>query len=755
MEAPAAAGELPLPLLPDTNDPELDMFQYTPLPQRSCTRLLKILPGSTDQLECSLRTIDLGWVEDNVGGKGQSPPYNALSYTWGSPATAQDLGAERGFPILCNGKTLLVTSNLYDALLHLRKSQYTEPPASVWADRVTGAMAAAELFPDSAPDTQKRIWPTGLWKKQQFLWIDAICIDQANQTEKTEQVMLMGDIYTTAVSVLVWLGKSDAATEKALDVISHLASVPRECYGRLRSHHISDPESYPELGIPWIPREYWEAFAALMQRRWFDRAWVVQEVALSRYLAVLCGPHEISWANLVKSSNFVMESQWYYPLNDFPLAQKGPGGVHSMTRYSFGAAAMLLSNIRDDLYHGQGRFLGLDLAPSLEALMLLARPKDAGDPRDKVYALLGIVHNSSPATNLRQHKRIMTPDYTTSIRDVYLEATLLILKGTGDLRILASVEDASCRKVGGLPSWVADWSALNWPPPLIPGVRGSGHELKWCASGASVKSVLRWTDPSTRHGANGCLLTFEAAHFDTITGYADTHENLVSSHMWITFLIMAIKSGPRYPTGEGLTEALWRTLVTDTFNDQHPAPVEVALRFRDFFLMQLQITVWAAEKARNTKDPKVNDFIRLLMATRAALRDLAQMDPSGVLSDLDQMDARLTILQKQRILRGPYPKDFNDILDGYFEYLHGGWDQVYGGRRLFRTSKKYLGLGAQSLRVGDTIWITPNARVPLLLRNMPCGHFQFVSEAYVHGIMHGEAVESSAESMKFEQVVVE
>lgn len=39
-----------------------------------------------------------------------------------------------------------------------------------------------------------------------FIWIDAICIDQSDSTEKATQVPLMSEIYRQALQVNVWLG---------------------------------------------------------------------------------------------------------------------------------------------------------------------------------------------------------------------------------------------------------------------------------------------------------------------------------------------------------------------------------------------------------------------------------------------------------------------------------------------------------------------------------------------------------------------
>ncbi|OAL43075.1 heterokaryon incompatibility, partial [Pyrenochaeta sp. DS3sAY3a] len=85
------------------------------------------------------------------------PSYSCLSYMWGDP--------EEQHAILINGKTFKVRRNLWDFL----------------------RVAQTKLF-------------------NNFLWIDALCIDQQNTQERNHQVQQMGNIYSRAKTVLLWLG---------------------------------------------------------------------------------------------------------------------------------------------------------------------------------------------------------------------------------------------------------------------------------------------------------------------------------------------------------------------------------------------------------------------------------------------------------------------------------------------------------------------------------------------------------------------
>jgi hypothetical protein len=90
------------------------------------------------------------------------PPqtYKALSYTWGDSADT--------VPIILNDRTVYITRNLKEALQCLRNLQIAVP-----------------------------------------VWVDAVCINQADDAERTTQVQLMRQIYQTADEVIVYLGHAE------------------------------------------------------------------------------------------------------------------------------------------------------------------------------------------------------------------------------------------------------------------------------------------------------------------------------------------------------------------------------------------------------------------------------------------------------------------------------------------------------------------------------------------------------------------
>lgn len=76
-----------------------------------------------------------------------------------------------------------------------------------------------------------------------------------------------------------------------------------------------------------------------------------------------------------------------------------------------------------------------------------------------------------------------------------------------------------------------------------------------------------------------------------------------------------------------------------------------------------------------------------------------------------------------------------------FSCLEKEIEAANDARTLFRTRKGYLGIGAQSLRPSDEVWVLAGASVPFILRRGEDEFYELVGEVYLHGVMHGEALE--------------
>ena len=256
-------------------------YQYHPLPSTRAVRLLVLYPTADDKISCSLKCFE----------PSNAPPYHALSYTWGYPLNLyhadktwkslrgldilQDgadcasqslipdqysLSSEqtisnnpRRFPVSCDGRTMLVTPNLRDALHML-----------------------------TTADVMKRGFPNS-----KYIWIDAICIDQDNIFERNAQVAMMADIFGAAQSVIVWLGAEDEYTEDAFNVISRVSSLPRSSWESIKYTDFFDEQWSEKAGIGSLTLLNWLGFLAFINRSWFRRAWgkmPILEFSLSLFL---------------------------------------------------------------------------------------------------------------------------------------------------------------------------------------------------------------------------------------------------------------------------------------------------------------------------------------------------------------------------------------------------------------------------------------------------------------------------------------
>ncbi|MCJ1241210.1 hypothetical protein MMC14_009214 [Varicellaria rhodocarpa] len=133
------------------------------------------------------------------------------------------------------------------------------------------------------------------------LWVDAICINQKNITERTTQVRRMTDIYSTVDSTGVWLGEATKDSAIVLNVMRRLSFFVM--MRLLRMVYSNDPrvpdDGYFLADVPGLKEVadkffhkrlsrydkehvFWPALSDFLRRPWFRRHWVIQEVALSK-----------------------------------------------------------------------------------------------------------------------------------------------------------------------------------------------------------------------------------------------------------------------------------------------------------------------------------------------------------------------------------------------------------------------------------------------------------------------------------------
>ena len=166
--------EEPLAALTVEDASSLAVYEYQPLPKdETAFRSLRLEPGHFDQdVIIELTTILIAGIEPDAS------PYEALSYTWGSPKDPKRIYIQNGLEL----STLSVTRNCEEALRYLRRE-------------------------DGSVD----------------LWVDAVCINQQDQEERAQQVSIMRSIYSKGSKVIVWLGPASGDSKVALEWIDSIA----------------------------------------------------------------------------------------------------------------------------------------------------------------------------------------------------------------------------------------------------------------------------------------------------------------------------------------------------------------------------------------------------------------------------------------------------------------------------------------------------------------------------------------------------
>ena len=97
------------------------------------------------------------------------------------------------------------------------------------------------------------------------LWVDALCINQADYEEREHLVRKMQNIYGNAWTVMAWLGKEEIESEKAINLIEALSSAGGEGRGQELERKLTETPNYLGSGC-WlalhklIQRPYWTLF---------------------------------------------------------------------------------------------------------------------------------------------------------------------------------------------------------------------------------------------------------------------------------------------------------------------------------------------------------------------------------------------------------------------------------------------------------------------------------------------------------------
>src|ERR1700761_7939714 len=210
---------------------------------------------------------------------------------------------------------------------------------------------------------------------------------------------MMGEIYSAAERVIVWVGKADKHSSIALPILEHLwddvvdgAALVAKFPTYLT---FNDSKFYEDINRPALTTPQWEAIAQFFTRRWFKRLWVIQETVLAKNTCLLCGEQVWTWDNILVFGLFLYKSAWWPSVRKIhakgsPVVSLGYETLVRIQRLDYcrregpnrpGLLKML--NTWTDINGEQSK-----LCAFLTYILDQTRPMSASDPKDKIYAIL-------------------------------------------------------------------------------------------------------------------------------------------------------------------------------------------------------------------------------------------------------------------------------------------------------------------------------------------------------------------------------
>ena len=593
-------------------------------------RILYLLPGQwNEEVQVVLRVVCLS----------SNPEYEALSYTWGSALERHTINVN-------SGNKLPVTDNLFRALRNLRGTSETRP-----------------------------------------LWVDAICINQADFQERRRQVKIMGSIYQAAACVDVWLGECSTALARRFGPISTVLNAPVLVMGQ-------GTIQKEALSIKWAMNN--------TKPPWHRRAWTIQEFILAKQAFLCTGTRRI----LVQADKLDATSTRRMPTNV----------TRSFNRGLEVALRIYLTLPQPDAQRDISS-LGHQELSILSAPQVLGEAEST-DKRDMVYCLLGLI-NSDEA-------ELIDIDYTMPCSEVFAQATYASIKTSSSFQILEYAR-LFASHMPGLPTWSVNFASLpyrNMDDILDNQVPHSYVSRKYdrfispllrSDSGYSKRvAELEFDSPGTELDPSNNFLTISGIRCDEIA------ETTV-----LTFGNMRAFSTERVvpPTWSELRGVVRKAV--DLLNDAFHAGDGVESDYLYSIKLFRDLAAITSIDIRQIESGRVKDRFKWAnVVSSFHITDSLEEAPDEVYRSLNAW---------MRALR---PQSRNDLQKGCANVDSMWWYaiQVAGKAVLFATKAGLIGFGPGSVGKGDILVLVRNSWPFMVLR--PVGErFQFRGFVYIHGFM--------------------
>ena len=666
---------------------------------------------SLDRTRKEIRLLEIVSVDPDVTLKlhvaslVNEPVFSALSYVWGYPPVWVDIRAD--------GAAISVTQNFVDAVRDVHR---------FWTSKGL-----------DRPLESRR------------LWADAVCINQEDVTEKNFQVPLMKEIYSGAEQVLSWLGKSgepsDGAFEALQLIYDELALLHEDS-----SDDLKWLERHPGLchGYAGDRKGPWESIDSLMHISYWNRVWIFQEVYLARSLLLISG------SKALDSESLQIVQQWY---ESAILGRKSPPEHVSANTWAFVKyrsslfeSILAIEKARDmisDLQRRQSRIRSIlkngmsddavifyeQVETHVLLLYYLAGNLESTDPKDYIYALLGIsglnieldYSSKKPASDVYLSFLRLWEQCCTMLRPyspAYAEAGILDL---WFLIYAGAAPDNSPNSVLELPSW-----APNFPAITAPNVNGESYSIASLSRspvGEDMfdKVVEQWRVDGTSLYCP-CIKIDRIAHTGPVVGVVPVLD-------LISWTLESISQRQGYPAGYHSAIAMHQVLMGQQFDEDLGNVVLPTLE--DAFGM---ICLFLIRSRRSGQGQAVEDkaFLkRMESLAQSLLIELGRQDQFSIFCEelqrcIDDNDAKVS-------------SSVADILDGQKLQLELVLS-LSVGHGIAQTRRGYLGKFPAFVREDDVVCLLKGYDTPVVLREVG-SHHKFVGSAFIVEPLGGRSME--------------
>jgi hypothetical protein len=445
----------------------------------------------------------------------------------------------------------------------------------------------------------------------------------------------------------------------------------------------------------------------------------LQEIILAPFAVAYCGKNRISWTAFSSGFRQLRIYDWKYrafvgkgcQVFDFRMM---PSRLHAVYKLSYFPGAF--EEDRDSFRLSQ-------------LCLRSARDMQATDPRDHIFALLGMCSINQRVTSFQA-------DYTKSFSEVIVMATRAMIEEDGSLDLFAHLDPFP--ESSEIPSWTVDLRRRRQLVSFLWHPHTDGKLAKYLANideflnafnlgFAPSTIVLDLGDPTKLGLQGGCvdeiveIICFENLYNSTRFEILDSFNELRSG-----------SPTPRVylPSREPFALAFLRTVTADRLPLSHKIvwkSFQEAFPAHEEYVRSRQGEHYSANW--HMDHPADFDFTR----------GLAVLTPKRIWEIVDM-----------KLLTDLYTKLWLPWLGEKLPTSPGKMQQIYSEitssinlhmrhRSFFRTKKGYMGIASKVCQTGDQVYSILGGQMPYILRRTETeGEFRILGEAYIHGIMNGE-----------------